>query len=526
MELVDTQALGVCDASRGGSSPSARTTMKLNLELEKLMQVTETKSEGLVRELKIALPAKDIEEKISFRLQELAKTVSLPGFRPGKVPVAVLRKKYGPSVMGEILEQAVKDSSQQALAEKSLRPSMQPEIEIISFEDGKDLEYSVALEILPEITPSDFSKIKLERLVPKTDSTEIDKALVKLAMSYGETKTISDVRKSKNGDVLLIDFFGKVDGVEFPGGKAKDFELTLGSGTFIPGFEEQLIGVLAGDKLNVKVTFPKNYGAAELSGKDAVFDVTVYELKETLPTIINDELAKKLGMEDLKALKNSIKEEQQREFNNMARLVLKRHLLDKLADLHDFVLPAKLLEREFNAIWSQHKEQLNAKKESKQPVVNEEEKSEDQQKQEFHQIAERRVRLGLLMSEVGRINNIEISQEDLNKKLMEEARRHPGHEQEVFESYKKNPEAMEQLSAPAYEEKVVDFILEQAKVTEKNATMQNLIKAMDYEVQKPKVKSKTKIKKKVKSVDKMGKKVIKNKNSPTLATLKHNEERD
>jgi len=453
------------------------------------MQVTESKSEGLSRELKISLPAKDIEEKISFRLQELAKTVSLPGFRPGKVPVAVLRKKYGQSVMGEILEQAVNDSSKQALAEKNLRPSMQPEIEIISFEDGKDLEYSVSLEILPEIIPSDFTKIKLERLVPITDSKEIDLALNKLAKSYGETITITDSRKSKDGDVLLIDFLGKVDDVEFPGGKAENFELTLGSGTFIPGFEEQLVGVSAGDKVIVKVTFPENYGAVELSGKDVVFDVIVRELKETLLSSIDDELAKKLGMENLKALRTSIQEEQQREFNNMARLLLRRELLDKLNDQHDFELPGKLLERESNSIWNQFKEeQQKANKKSKQQVINETEKSDDEQKQDFHQIAQRRVQLGLLMSEVGRINSIEVSQEDLNKKLMEEARRHPGHEQEVFESYKKNPQAMEQLTAPAYEEKVIDFILEQAKVTEKKASMEDLLKAMDADDEKPKIK--------------------------------------
>ena len=496
VELVDTQALGVCDASRGGSSPSARTITKLTLELENLMQVTETKSEGLSRELKIALPAKDIEEKISFRLQELAKTISLPGFRPGKVPVAVLRKKYGPSVMGEILERAVNDSSQQALAEKNLRPSMQPEIEIISFEDGKDLEYSVAIEIIPEIKPTDFSKIKLERLVPKDDAVEVDKALAKLAKSYGETKTITDKRKSKDGDVLLIDFVGKVDDIEFPGGKAEDFELILGSGAFIPGFEEQLIGILAGEKLTINVTFPDNYGAAELSGKDAVFDVKVKELKEALPASIDDELAKKLGMDDLEALKKSIQEEQHREFNNMARLVLKRELLDKLDDAHNFELPGKLLEREFDSIWNQYKEQLEAGKLTDQQATENGEKSDAEKKLEFNEIAERRVRLGLLMSEIGHINKIELSQEDLNKRLMEEARRHPGHEQEVFESYKKNPQAMEQLTAPAYEEKVVDFILDNANVTEKKATMAVLLTAMDVEKQKQKPKTKAKVKNK------------------------------
>ncbi|NQV83649.1 MAG: trigger factor [Rhodospirillales bacterium] len=470
------------------------------------MQVTETKSEGLSREFKVALPAKDIEEKISFRLNELAKTVSLPGFRPGKVPVAVLRKKYGPSVMGEILERAVNDSSQQAMAEKGLRPAMQPEIEIVSFEDGKDLEYTIAVEVLPEITPADFSKITLERLVPNTNAAEIDSVLENLAKSNGSTNILTEDRKSKDGDVLLIDFLGRVDGVEFAGGKAEGYELTLGSGTFIPGFEDQLTGTKVGDKVDVKVTFPENYGAAELSGKDAVFEVTVHELKETLPCAIDDELAKKVGMETLDTLKASIQEEQEREFNAMARMTLKRELLDKLAKSHDFEVPSKLLEREFDSIWSQFEEERKKASASGQPAPDDEGKSEDEQKQDFREIAERRVRLGLLMSEVGRVNNVEISQEDLNRQLMVEAKNHPGREKEVIDYFKSNPQAMEQLSAPVYEEKVIDFILEKAKVTDKKATMEDLIKALETDDDAPKSKGKAKSKAKPKAKPKTTKK--------------------
>ena len=462
------------------------------------MQVTETKSEGLSRELTIALPAAEIEEKISFRLKELAQTVKMPGFRPGKVPVAVLRKKYGPSVMGEVLERAVTDSSQQAMTEKGLRPSMQPEIEITEFEDGKDLEYTIKVEILPEITPIDFSTIKLKRLVPDTNKDEIDSVLENLAKSSGESETVKDNRKSVDGDVLLIDFLGRVDDVEFPGGKAEGYELTLGSGTFIPGFEEQLTGVKAGDKTQVKVNFPENYGAAELSGKDAVFDVTVHELKAPVPAAIDDELAKKMGVESLDALRVSIKEEKEREFNMMARMNLKRELLDILADLHDFKVPEKMLEREFDAIWGQYQQEQNKDGENADadaaadaPV-----KAPDAaQKKEFMEIAERRVKLGLLMSEVGRVNNVQVDQDDVNRQLMQEARQHPGHEQEVMEYYQKNPEAMEQLRAPVYEEKVVDFIIEKASVTDKKSTMEDLIKAIEAaDDNKPKAKTKAKAK--------------------------------
>ncbi len=441
------------------------------------MQVTETKSEGLNRQFKVALPAKEIEEKISHRLQELAKTVRLPGFRPGKVPVSVLRNKYGPSVMGEVLERAVNDSSRQALAEKGLRPAMQPEIEITSFEDGQDLEYTIAVEVLPEITPVDFTKIKLERLVPNTNKAEIDSTLEILAKSNGSSAPVKDDRKSGDGDVLMIDFLGRVDGVEFAGGKADGYELTLGSGAFIPGFEEQLLGAKAGDKIEVKVKFPDNYGAADLSGKDAVFDVTVHELKETVPAAIDDELAKKLGMEDLDALRASIKEEKEREFNTMSKMTLKRELLNELADAHDFAVPAKLLEREFETIWAQFEEQRNNPEAGTDPA--DEGKSDDEHKKEFREIAERRIRLGLLLSEIGRANNVEISQEDINRQLMTEARRQPGREKEVMDHYRNTPEAMEQLRAPVYEEKVVDFILEKAKITDRKATMDDLIKAME-----------------------------------------------
>ena len=450
------------------------------------MQVTETKSEGLSREFKVALPASEIEEKISHRLKELARTAQMPGFRPGKVPVSVLRKKYGPTVLGEVLERAVNDSSQQALAEKGLRPAMQPQIEITSFEDGGDLEYTIAIELLPEINPVDFSKIKLERLLPKTDEAAMKKALADIAGAHGDSTPIKDDRQTKTGDVLMIDFVGRVGGKEFAGGKAEGYELTLGSGTFIPGFEEQLTGVKVGDKIEVKVKFPDSYGAAELSGKDAVFDVTVNELKETVPSAIDDELAKKVGMENLEALKKSIREEQDREFNDMSRMLLKRALLDELSAAHDFEIPEKLLDREFDTIWEQFEEQ---RKKDKDAGEGGEEKTDDEHKKEFREIAERRVRLGLLLSEVGRANNVQISQEDLNSQLMAEARRHPGHEKEVMEQYKNNPEAMEELSAPMYEEKVVNFILEQASITEKTATKDELIRAMENKYAgKPKAK--------------------------------------
>jgi trigger factor len=454
------------------------------------MQITETKSEGLSREFHVALPASEIEQKISLRLKELARTAHLPGFRPGKVPVAVLRKKYGSSVMGEVLERAVSDSSRQALAEKGLRPATQPRIEITSFKDGGDLEYTIAVDLLPEIKPIDFSKIKLQRYVPETEDADIDKALANLAQGHGTTTPIKEDRAAAKGDTLVIDFVGRIGDKEFPGGKADGYELKLGSGTFIPGFEDQLIGVKAGDAVVVKVMFPEAYGAEELAGKDATFDVAVKELRENSPAAIDDALAKKLGMSDLQALKAAIKEEQEREFQSLGRMLLKRRLLDALAETHDFEIPEKLLEQEFAAIWKQYEEQKKTGGGTDDEAAD---MSDNEQKDEFRRIAERRVRLGLLLSEVGRANSIQISQEDINRQLMMEARRHPGHEKEVMDHFKKTPDAMQQLTAPVYEEKVVDFILELANVTDKKATMAELMKTLEGDVTaEPKARAKSK----------------------------------
>ena len=445
------------------------------------MQITETKSEGLSREFTINLPANEIEEKVTHRLMEIQRTAQIPGFRPGKVPVPVLRKRYGPSVMGEILEKAVGDSSQQALAERGLRPAMQPEIEITSFEDGSDLEYTMAVETLPEIEVVDFAKIKLERLVPEADPKDIDEALENIAKAHQSSEPITGKRKSKEGDVLVIDFVGSVDGEEFPGGKADDYQLELGSGSFIPGFEDQLAGTNIDDDVEVKVTFPESYGATELAGKEALFKVKVKEIRETTPAPIDDELAKKAGVENLQKLREGISEEQGREYNSVARMRAKRLLLDQLFEAHEFEIPPRMVEREFDTIWAQYEEQKKAKAEDGSDDESDagEELPEEEQKVEYQEIAERRVRLGLLLAEVGRQNEIQIGQEEINRAIMEEARRYPGQEQQVLEFYKENPDALEGVTAPLYEEKVVDFILELANVTDKKVSVKDFMAALE-----------------------------------------------
>ncbi|RCK52491.1 trigger factor [Thalassospira profundimaris] len=436
------------------------------------MQVTETKNEGLAREYKVVVPAATIEEQVNAKLEEIKDQVRLPGFRPGKIPTKLLRQRYGKSVMGEVLEAAVNDSTSKILSDNELRPAVQPKIEVTAFDEGKDLEYDISVEIIPAIEPMDFSKLNLTREVVELDDSKVTETLDRIAAAQGTTEPLKRKRKAKSGDVLVIDFLGKVGGEPFEGGKAEDYELELGSGTFIAGFEDQLIGANAGDETVVKVTFPENYGSDELAGKDAEFDVTVKEIKEKKPAEIDDELAKKLGQESLESLKEAIRKDYGREYESVARQKMKRDLLDQLADNHDFDLPASLVENELTGIVEQIKQAREAGQEDDETKG----KSEEELTEEFREIAERRVLLGLLLAEVGRNNNIQITQEDINKVLVAEAQKYPGQEQAVIEFYKNNPQALQALQGPVYEDKVVDYIVELAKVEEKTVTVEELLK--------------------------------------------------
>ena len=460
------------------------------------MQVTETKSEGLLYEFNITVPADEIETVVTNRLNELKKTAKIPGFRPGKVPVQMLRKQYGPSIMGEVLERTVDETSKKAMDERELRPVVQPKIEIVKFEDGADLEYTMAIEVMPTVEPMDFSKINLERMVVKADEEEITNALDRLANAHKTSEPVAKARKSKEGDFLVIDFVGKVDGEEFTGGKAEDYSLELGSGSFIPGFEDQLTGAKVGDHVEVNVKFPEEYGAEELAGKDAIFDVDVKELREGSPAVIDDELAKKAGIDDLETLKANIREEHEREFNEMARQRMKRTLLDELEDNHEFEVPASLVENEFEGIWAQFEQhRKQAEEEGVKEDVNEG-KTDDELKEDYQAIAVRRVRLGLLLAEIGRMNNIDLNQEDLSRAMMQEAQRYPGQEQMVMDYFRNNPEAMHQLRAPILEDKVVDFIFELAKVSEKDVSIEELLKEPEEAPKKKKAAKKAPGKKK------------------------------
>jgi trigger factor len=435
------------------------------------MQVTETLAEGLKRQFKIVLPATDIDSKVEGRLRQLSSTVRIPGFRPGKVPLSMMKKRYGQSVMGEVLEEAVQDSSNRALADRGLRPATQPKVEVTSFAEGSDLEYTLAIELMPEITPTDFAKIEVDKPKAEVSDDEVQKALDRLAARRENSKPVTEERPARSGDILVIDFVGRIGGEEFAGGKGEGYSLKLGSATFIPGFEDQLIGAKPGETRDVTVNFPADYGAEDLAGKEAVFAVEVKEMREPEETRINEEFAKQLGFEELQGLRDAVKSQIEQEYGAASRLKVKRALLDKLADSHDFAVPETLVEGEFDAIW---KQVAQAKEEGKLEDEDKD-KSEEELKTEYRGIAERRVRLGLLLAEVGRTNNIKINDDEVRRALFEEARRYPGQERQVLEFYKKNPGAVESLKAPIYEDKVIDFILEMAKVNERTVSPEELL---------------------------------------------------
>jgi trigger factor len=434
------------------------------------MHVTRTNTEGLTQRFKVVIPAGQIASQMDHRLTEVGRTVRIPGFRPGKVPIGILRKKYGPSVMGEVVEEAVNDGARKAISDHDLRPALRPEIAITSFTEGGDLEFTVQVEILPEVKVGDLSGLQLERPVAPVTDAVIEEALARIAERRETTEDAPKTYKAKSGDVVEIDFEGSVDGVPFEGGKAEGYGLKLGSNSFIPGFEEQLIGVKTGDKSRVTVTFPADYGAEHLAGKGAEFAVTVKQVKKVKPAAVDDELAKSLGLDSLAALTSSVRDEIAKDYAQMSRAHLKRHLLDALSDSHQFEVPAGMVTLEFDAIWKQVEEDRKAGRVD----PSDEGKSDDELKGEYRAIAERRVRLGLLLSEVGRKNNIAISQDDLNRAVMTEARNYPGQEHLVIQYYQKNAEAKEALRAPIFEEKVVDFIIELAKITDRPVSVEDL----------------------------------------------------
>ncbi|MEC9101032.1 MAG: trigger factor [Pseudomonadota bacterium] len=469
------------------------------------MEVTETITEGLKREFKVVIAAAEIDSKVDERLKEIAPTLQLPGFRPGKVPATLVKKRFGQSLLGEVLEKSVNESSQQALDERGLRPAGQPNIEVVSFDEGKELEFNLSVELMPEIEPLDYSVLKLKKLVAEANEKDIDDALSKLAEQHKGSEPISSKRASKIGDILVIDFVGSVDGEKFDGGSAEGHHLELGSNQFIPGFEEQLVGKKAGASVKVEVKFPENYSQANLSGKNAFFDTKIKEIRQSTKVKIDDDFAKLFGLEELSALRDALKTQIEQELEQTTKARLKRELLDKLEDVKPFDVPQSMSDQEYASICQAVKaneENANTSNLDQQENNNEDgegatpvdESLSDDDKKEYRQIAERRVRLALVLQEVGRLNNIEVSDEEVQRALFQEASRYPGQEKQIMELYQKNPQAMASIRAPLYEDKIVDFITEMAEVSEKKVTRDELLaEPANEEVVKPKETKKKKV---------------------------------
>jgi trigger factor len=444
------------------------------------MQITQTVSEDLRRQFTVTIAASELDAKVTKRLEEMKPRVNLKGFRPGKAPVSFLKKQFGKSVMGEVVEQAVNEGSQKAIADNQLKPALQPRVEPVGdvqqVVDGKaDLQFTVTVDLMPDFETTDVSKLSVERLTSDVTDADVDEALDRLAKQTRGYASKPEGEAAAKDDVVTIDFLGSIDGVPFDGGKGEDFNLTLGSGQFIPGFEDQLIGAKAGESRDVKVTFPAEYHAADLAGKEAVFAVTVKEIKTPEEAKIDDELATKMGLENLATLKDRVRDQVKSDFTAASRLHLKRRILDALDSAHNFPLPPAMVEAEFASIWAQVEAEL--KREGK--TAADEGKTEDELKAEYRAIAERRVRLGLVLGKLGEQNGITITGEEVNRAIMARARQFPGQEQQVFQYYANNQQAQAEIRAPLFEDKVVDFIAELAQVTDKPVDRETLFKDPD-----------------------------------------------
>lgn len=442
------------------------------------MQVTETATAGLKREYRVVVPATDLEAKVNERLDDLKGRVQLRGFRPGKVPVNHLKRIYGKSAMAEVIEAAVREANQKIIDDHGLKLATEPKV-VLPTEEGAvenvisgkaDLAYTVELEIVPPIALTDFKAIKLERLTAEVADAEVDQALA--AIAEQNKPFTAKTEAAQNGDRVTISFQGTMDGLPFEGGSADDVPLLLGAGRFLPGFEDNVVGLAAGESRTFDVKFPDDYPAPLLAGKTATFAVTVKTVEAPGEVTLNDDFAKTLGLDSLAKLRDALRERMQRDYAGAARQKLKRALLDQLDERHKFEPPPTLVEQEFNNVWSTIENDLKQQNRTFADEGTTEEKARD----EYRTIAERRVRLGLVIAEIGEKNNITVSEEQLRAAIMEQVRQMPGREQEVWDYYRNNPSALAALRAPLFEDKVVDFVLELADVTDKRVSREELFK--------------------------------------------------
>jgi trigger factor len=449
------------------------------------MQVKETVVDGLKHEFQISVPASDLDAKADARLVDLKDKVRLNGFRPGKVPVSHLKKVYGRSVMAETVEQTIRDTNTKIFTERGFRLATEPKVtmptEEKAVEDiltGKsDLNYTVSIEVVPAIQLADFKGFSVEMPVADVTDADVDQAIKRIADQSRPYAAKAEGAKAENGDRVTVSFKGTIDGTPFDGGTSENIQVVIGSNTFIPGFEEQLLGMAAGENRTLKVSFPKNYTNLELAGKPAEFETTATLIEVPQDTEINDEFAKTLGLESLDKLKEAARERLTAEYAGATRQRVKRTLLDKLDEAHRFEAPPSLVDEEFNLMWNS----IRAEMESGGKTFADEDTTEEAAKEEYRKIADRRVRLGLVLSEIGEKNKITVTEDEVSRAVIERVRSMPGREKEVWEFYQKNANALAQLRAPIYEDKVVDFILELANVTEKKVTREDLYKDEDAE---------------------------------------------
>ncbi|MFH0302256.1 trigger factor [Bradyrhizobium sp. 31Argb] len=449
------------------------------------MQVTETLNEGLKHEFKISVPATDLDAKADAKLVDLKDKVRINGFRPGKVPVSHLKKIYGRSVMAETIDQTIRDANTQIFTDRGFRLATEPKItmpteqkEVEELLAGKsDLTYTVAIEVVPPITLADFKTFQVEKPVTDVTDADVDEAIKRIADQSRPYSAKSEGAKAENGDRVTISFKGTINGEAFDGGTGEGIQVVLGAGQFIPGFEEQLIGIGAGETRTLKVTFPKNYASEKLAGQPAEFETTATTVEAPGETVIDDEFAKTLGLESLDKLKEAARARLTAEFAGATRQRVKRALLDRLDENHRFEAPPSLIDEEFNLMWNS----IKAEMDSAGKTFADENTTEDAAKEEYRRIADRRVRLGLVLSEIGEKNKITVSDDEVGRAVIERARQMPGREKEVWDFYRNNAQALAQLRAPIYEDKVVDFILELANVTEKKVSKEDLFKDEDAE---------------------------------------------
>ena len=438
------------------------------------MQVNETLNEGLKRGYAITITAAEIEAKVNEKLVEAQPEVEMKGFRKGKVPMALLKKQFGPRIMGEVMQESVDGAMSKHFEDSGDRPAMQPDVKMTNenWKEGDDVNVEMSYEKLPEIPEVDLSKIKLEKLVVKSDDAAVEEALGNLAETAQDFADRKKGSKAKDGDQIVMDFVGKVDGEAFEGGSAEDYPLVLGSNSFIPGFEDQLVGVKEGEEKAVTVSFPEDYQAEHLAGKEAVFDCTIKAVKEPKAAEINDEMAKKFGAEDLAALKGQIAERLEAEYAGAARAVMKRGLLDALDKAVSFELPPSLVDAEAGQIAHQLWHEEN-------PDVEGHDHPDVTPTDEHKTLAERRVRLGLLLAELGQKAEVEVTDAEMSQAVMNQARQYPGQERQFFEFVQQNPQMQQQLRAPLFEDKVVDYVFDNAAVTEKEISKDDLQKAVE-----------------------------------------------